>query len=450
MTIAPRPAVQPAPDWAFPTPAETVLDNGLRVLTVDIPGQYVLSVRVGIPLPPATEPRDREGLVLLLSRTFDEGTLDHDAATFAEMLERSGAALGAGTTEYGLTLECDVPRTRLADGLELFSEALNRPAFPGVEVERAVKRRLADIEQEDVDPRHRAAREFAASFYTPQSRASRPTGGTRETVARITADDIRTFYADHVGPIGATVTIAGDLGDADEVARLVAATLGQWRPQPHPVSEPQVPERRDDAARVIVLDRPEAVQTEIYLGALAPARTSPQQWAPYPVLSFLLGGAPQARIDAVLREEKGYTYGIRAGVASRNGMSVFITSGSVRSEVTGDAVRLLLGILRTSREGFTPAELRSGVDFVSKTAPARYATADSVADELVHLALEGRSGADITLGLRATRELDLPGLDAAAQQIDLDHLTVVLVGAADVIVEQLTAAGMTDVEVRAG
>lgn len=446
--IPARPSVEPAPAWGFPTPVESTLENGLRVLTVDVPGQYVLSIRVGIPLPPALEPRDREGLLLLLSRTFDEGTVDHDAATFAEMLERSGAALGAGTTEFGLTLECDIPRSRLARGLELFAEALNRPAFPDEEVARAVKRRLADIEQENVDPRHRAAREFASVFYTPESRASRPTGGTPETVAAVTADDIRRFYADHVGPIGATVTIAGDLGDAAEVDSLVSATLGQWRPQPQPAGEPQVPARRSDAERVIVLDRPEAVQTEIYLGCLAPARTSPEQWAPYPVLSFLVGGAPQARIDAVLREEKGYTYGIRAGVAPRNGMSLFVTSGSVRSEVTGDAMKLLLDILRTASDGFSATELRSGVDFVSKTAPARFATADAIADEVVHLALEGRTGADITQTLKATRELDTAALDGAYRALDTDAWTIVLVADASVVVPELEAAGITGIEVR--
>ena len=87
---APRPAVTAPAPWSFPTPQEWTLDNGLRVLAFGVPGQYVLSVRVGIPLPTAAEPRDREGLLLLLSRTFDEGTLDHDAETFAELLERSG------------------------------------------------------------------------------------------------------------------------------------------------------------------------------------------------------------------------------------------------------------------------------------------------------------------------------------------------------------------------
>lgn len=446
--IAPRPAVAPAEPWSFPTPQEWTLGSGLCVLAYDVPGQYVLSLRLGIPLPTAVEPRDKEGVLLLLSRVFDEGTQDHDAETFAELLERSGAALGAGTTEYGLTLECDLPRTRLAEGLPLFAEAVRRPAFPDEEVERAVKRRLADIEQENVDPRHRAAREFAATFYTPASRASRPSGGTPDTVAAVTAADVRDLYRAYVGPTGATLVVAGDLGDQDALRTALDDAFGDWTPQPDAPAAPQVPQRRDDATGIVIVDRPGAVQTEIYLGALAPARTSPQQWAPYPVLSFLVGGAPQSRIDAVLREEKGYTYGIRAGIAARHQMSVYITSGSVRSEVTADALRLLVGILDAARDGFTPEELRSGVDFVSKTAPARYDTADAIADEAVHLALEGRSGADVTAGLDATRALTGDDLRDAYGRIDVTELTIVLVADAAAVADDVRALGIGDVQVR--
>ena len=122
------------------------------------------------------------------------------------------------------------------------------------------------------------------------------------------------------------------------------------------------------------------------------------------MLSFVLGGSPSARIDAVLREEKGYTYGIRSSFRPRVAGGSFVTSGSVRSEVTGEAVEILLGILDGARDGFTDAEVRSGVDYVGKTAPGRYATADAVADETAALALEGLPLDFTTRNLRAVAD----------------------------------------------
>ena len=96
-------------------------------------------------------------------------------------------------------------------------------------------------------------------------------------------------------------------------------------------------------------------------------------------MGFLVGGSPTARIDAVLREDKGYTYGIRSTFRPRRRGGVFITAGSVRSEVTGDALRLLLEVLEGGCEGFTQDEVDQAAQFLVLTAPSRYATADTIA-----------------------------------------------------------------------
>jgi predicted Zn-dependent peptidase len=131
------------------------------------------------------------------------------------------------------------------------------------------------------------------------------------------------------------------------------------------------------------------------------------------VLGFVVGGSPNARIDAVLREEKGYTYGIRSTFRPRRRGGVFLTSGSVRSDSTTESLRLLVEILESGREGFRDKEIRSGVDFIGKTAPGRYATADTIADEAVGMALDGRTTEFTTANLRDLATVDKARVDAA-------------------------------------
>lgn len=438
---APRPQIAPAEPWAFPVPTTSDLPNGARLHAYDLPGQYVISVRVAVPLSLAGEPRDREGIATLLSRLLDEGTRQHSPLEFAELLERHGVGLGAGMTESALVVELDVPKRNLAPALDLLRQLLAEPSFPEEEVRRAVATRKAEIEQERASAPHRAAREFVATYFDPAERASRPTGGTAETVDAVTREDLIAFHAEHVGPEGATVVVAGDLSGVD-AAEVVASTLGTWSSASHrPAPEPRAAARAADAARIVVVDRPDSVQSEFAVGWDGPDRHVSAGWAPYQVLSFVLGGSPTARLDAVLREEKGYTYGIRSAFRPRRVGGTFLTSGSVRSEVTVEALDLLLAILDSARDGVTGQEVREGVDFLSRTAPGRYATADAVAGEACSLAVDGLPQDFTTTNLRRMLDLTAEQVDAAGSDYLTGEWTVVVVGNATQWVDALRALG---------
>ena len=74
MTAVARPVVAPPEPWAFPEGRTHDLPNGLRLITYDVPGQYVVSVRLGLPISLRDEPREREGVASIMARTLDEGT----------------------------------------------------------------------------------------------------------------------------------------------------------------------------------------------------------------------------------------------------------------------------------------------------------------------------------------------------------------------------------------
>lgn len=348
--------------------------------------------------------------------------------------------LGAGVSDAGLLVDVDVPARHLAAAAAIVTEVLSSPVFPEEEVRRVLRNRLAEIEQERASSAHRAARELARTMWAAGDRASRPSAGTPSSIAAMTRADLVAFHQRSLGPSGATLVLAGDLAGVD-VDHILGATVGGWSAPGHrPGARPSPPVPADDAARVVVVDRPGSVQTEISLGVPGPDRSTRDGWAPHPVLSFVLGGSPSARVDAVLREQKGYTYGIRSAFRPRVAGGSFVTSGSVRADSTGDAVRLLVGILDGAREGFTEAELRSGVDFIAMTAPGRYATADAVADESAALAMEGLPRDFTTTNLAAVRSLTLADLDTAYRRVVTGEWSIVLVGDAATVVPAVSEA----------
>ena len=150
------------------------------------------------------------------------------------------------------------------------------------------------------------------------------------------------------------MVVAGDL-DGLDVPALVETALGGWGSGG--AERARYLDRRAtlarDRSRIVLVSRPGSVQTEIVVGAPGPDRSVEGGWAPYPVLGFVLGGSPNARVDAVLREEKGYTYGIRSSFRPRRAGGLFLTSGSVRADATAESLRLLVELLESGSAGFS-------------------------------------------------------------------------------------------------
>lgn len=441
-----RPQVQPAPEWAFPTPRQVELPNGMTGLVLDVPGQHVISVRVSLPLPLRAEPREKEGVAWLMAGLLDEGTEAHDQRELGEMLESRGIAVGAGMGESALGVDLDVPARHLGEALELMTEMIATPAFAPAEVQRAVRTRLQDIEQERASAAHRAMRELSGTYYSDEARASRPAQGGAETVESITRADVADFHSAHVRPAGGTVVVAGDLTGVD-VDGLLAGSIGAWAPEPTGQRwERKTAPRAVDSARVVLVDRPGSVQSELALATWGPDRRSPS-WPAAPVIGWVVGGAPGARIDQVLREEKGYTYGIRAGFRPRQIGGIFAVSGSVRADATVDSLSLLREILDGVADGFTEEEARAGVDFVTLTAPGRYDTADQLADELARLAADDLPLSFTSDTVAAMRGLSAADLDAAWRDEVGREWTVVVVGDAASFRDEVEALGLGPVTI---
>lgn len=456
-TLPPRPEVAPAAAWRLPEPRTTTLANGMRAILLHVPGQYVVSVRVSLPVPLRVEPPEREGVAWIMARLLDEGTATHGQRELSELLERKGIALGAGMSESSLGMDLDVPQRFLGDALALLTECLREPAFAEAEVRRLVRTRLAEIEQQRASAAHRGMRELAATYYDPGHRASRPGAGTPETVRAITREDVAAFHARHVRPAGGSVVVTGDL-DGTDVDALLAGSLGAWSPEnpdgssrtAHEVETTpgrEAAPRAADAARVVLVDRPGSVQSELLLAAPGPDRRVDGGWAPFPVLAWVIGGAPNARIDQVLREEKGYTYGIRSGFQPRQVGGMAMVTGSVRADSTADSLRLLREILDGVAGGITPEETRAGVDFMTLTAPGRFDTADAVADELAMLAADDLPLDFTSETIAAMRRLEPADLDAAWREHVVPEWTVVVVGDAALYREQVEELGLGPVTV---
>ncbi|MDF9816117.1 pitrilysin family protein [Streptomyces sp. SPB162] len=452
MTFHPQPQPGAPKPWAFPAPDRSTLGNGLTVLTSHRPGQQVVAVEVLLSAPLDAEPEGLDGVATIMARAFSEGTDKLTAEEFAAELERCGATLDAHADHPGVRVSLEVPASRLDKALGLLADALRAPAFPDSDVERLVNNRLDEIPHELANPARRASMALSAELFPAHLRCSRPRQGTEQTVARIDAAAVRAFYAAHVRPATTTAVVVGDLTGIDLVA-LLDETLGEWTgstAEQRPL--PQI--TADDTARVVIVDRPGAVQTQLLIGRTGSDRHDPV-WAAQVLGTYCLGGTLTSRLDRVLREEKGYTYGVRAfgqvllSTPEGTGASLLAISGSVATEVTGPALADAWQVIRTlAAEGLTDDERDVAVQNLVGVAPLRYETAAAVAGTLadqVEQFLPDDFQAQMYARLARTGTVEATA--AVVSAFPPDRLVIVLVGDASAIEGPVTELGLGPVKV---
>lgn len=436
-----RPVPTDASPWSFPTPHRfPVGEHGLRGLAYNLPGQHVISVSVGVPLPISFEPRGTEGVARLAAHMLTEGTQSLPTAEFIAAGERLGAMMGAMAGEKSITFDMQVPARNLVPALELMWECLTEPALGEPELDLALRQSLSSIDHARAHPAHRAGMELAALMFDENDRLHLPYSGTTESVGAITRADV----ADYVGSLGPTrsvVVIAGDLAGID-VESVLTDAFGQWTDgSRRPAQVEALGRYAPDWERIVVVDRPGSVQSELRIACPGPGRNVEGGWAPFPVLAYLMGGTTTSRLDAELRENRGYTYGVRAGFTPRDSGGLFQVSGSVRSEVTADAMRVALDILAQAADGFGEDETARGVGYLVKTAPAGYATADQVTDEAIARYLAGSDTDEVTRVLADTATLTPERLTEAWNRHITGDWGVVVLGDAETFVDELRELG---------
>lgn len=379
-----RPRIGRQSSWSFPAATEHVQPNGLRVWVFDLPGQYVISAGLALDLPLNAEPVASEGIAHITAHALDEGTFAHPGSSFTEVLENTGAVIGGGVTQLATHVGIDVPVLGLASAFPLFAEAVRTPSLADDDILRHVGLRRAEIQQVMANSSQLAGALTLGAVFADECRGSRPAGGMTSTVETIQPADVRAFHEAHYGPRGATLVIAGDFAGLDPVA-MADEAFGDWSgPAATHHHEQLVPAAR----RRRLISRPGAVQADIRIAAPAIDRTDPR-WPAFQVACAIVGGTFQSRLNSVLREKRGYTYGVYLSASPLRRHGFATVSGSFRTEVVPAAVDEALVLLDIASKPFKAAEVRRAVSYLTRTAPLRYATATGVAQQALSLATMG-------------------------------------------------------------
>lgn len=438
MSVPKRPKVRRPKAWRFPRPLTAELANGVRVLVFHRPGQFVVSAGLALDVSLSSEPAASEGVGELTARTLDQGTARRPGTDFADAVEACGAALEAHVGYDHVAVTLDVPGGRLGTALNLLAQAVTEPQLADIDVERQRTLRLAQLEQQLAGSAERANHALRRAVVDPGCRESRLRSGEPDTLATVSGADVRVFHARHWGPEGTTLVLAGDF-DVDAALAVADAELGGWRNSLQREVRAPAPTARAGAAYLI--DRPGSVQADIRWGWFTIDRTDPR-WADQQIAGNALGGAYLSRLNRVLREEKGFTYGASLVSAPLRTGGITYAQGSFRNEVVGATLELLPTLVDVTATPVTGAEVKRACDYLVGVSPIRYATASGVCDGVLSLLGVGLGPDFVDAQLEAYRLVTPESASrVTAELIRPDAGALVIVGDAGVLAAQVRAAG---------
>jgi zinc protease len=437
----PRPLA--AHDVKFPPYAFRTLPNGLQVIAVSHHEEPAVSLRLIVRAGAAQDPERKPGVAALAANLLDQGTTTKSAEQIASTIDSIGGALGTGAGPDLSFINAVVMKDNLGLGLDLVSDLAQHPAFAKEEIERQRQQTLSGLKVSYDDPEYLANLVFDRLVYGFHP-YGKPQSGTPETLAAITREDLVAFHRTWFGANNAILAVVGDVTQAEAFAGAERA-FGSWGHAAADATkalDPPSPTRR-----LVIVDRPGAVQTEIRVGNIAIPRKH-SDYLTLDVATKILGGEGANRLHRVLRSERGLTYGASADFNGFEQTGAIVARTNTRSETTAETLRLIIDeFWKLIRDPVGERELAGAQEYLTGSFPLTIETPSQIATRILNAVFFGLDLKELQTYRDRVNAITPEDVQRVARlYLHPDKLTIVLVGDASTFVKQLPAVGFDSFE----
>ncbi len=434
--LAARPVV-------FPPYEIRKLANGLQVVLVNHNEQPSVSVRLLIRAGAAQDPKDKHGMAMLTATLLDQGAGNRSAEQIADTIDFVGGALGTGAGSDLSFVNAVVMKDSYDLALELMADIVQRPTFAPEEVERQRQQALSALKVSADDPDAVAGQVIDRLIYGFHPYGL-PGGGTVASLASLTRADFVDYHRKYFVPNNALIAVVGDIGAAEAMIGL-EKHFGGWQPGVVPAqsaTEPPQPTKR-----VIVIDKKDAVQTEIRVGHLAIPRKHNDYEAVDQAVK-ILGGEGANRLQQVLRSQRQLTYGASADLDTYQLAGAVVAETDTQTSNTAEALRIVVDeFSRLQRERVFDEELAGAQDYMVGHFPLTLEAPDAIATQVLNQLFYELPVDDLPKYRERVLKVTADEIQRVARWfIRPGQLSVVLVGNADAFVKDLKGIGFGDYE----
>jgi zinc protease len=432
----PRPLA--ASEIKFPPYEIQSLPNGLQVVAILHHEQPAVTMRLLVRVGAASDPKDKLGLARLVSSLLDQGTTTMSAEKMNDAIDFIGGAMGANAGTDLTFAHMVVMKDSFETGMKMLSDMVRHPAFDQGEIERQRQQMLSGLQVSLQDPEYVANSVFDRLVYGFHPYGM-PDSGTPETIGSLTRADLLAFHQQFFTPNNAILAIVGDV-TATEAFTMARKIFGDW--ERRDVTAQKFIEPPEPTRRVIVVNKPDAVQTEVRVGHIGVPRNHPDYMA-LNLAIRILGGEGSNRLHQVLRTDRGLTYGAQANMDALKETGDFEAETNTRSDATGEVLRLIVDeFWRLQRERVGAVELENAKAYLTGSFPLTIETPESIAMQVVTVLFYGLPLEELQTFRERVNAVTVDDIQRVARKyLRPDRLSVVLVGNAGAFQSQLGGIG---------
>lgn len=433
---APRPV-------KFPPYQMKTLSNGLQVIAVSHHEQPAISLRLIVRAGSTQDPAEKPGVASLVAALLDQGTGTRTAEKIANTIDSIGGAMGAGSGSDLTFVNAAVMKDSLNVGLDLVADVVRNPAFAPEEIERQRQQILSTLTVTYDDPDYIAGVVFERLVYGFNA-YGKPDSGTPASIASITREDLARFHERWFGANNAILAIVGDV-TAEQAFAGAERAFGSWeRIDAAPTTSEDAP---PPTRRIVLVDKPGTVQTEVRVGHIALPRKHPDFLA-LDVATKILGGEGGNRLHRVLRSERGLTYGASASMVALRDSGHIVADTDTRSGSTPEVLRLIVDeIARLQRQRVSDRELEDAQAYLTGSFPLTIETPGAIALQVLNAVFYGLDLSELETYRERVNAITPDDIQRVARKyLQPGRLSIVLVGDASVFADELAGVGFDQVD----
>jgi zinc protease len=434
-----EPPLGDPPILRAPTVWSQSLPSGLGVLGIEdaeIPlVRFEIRMKGGLLL----DDPNHVGTANLLAETMTQGTTRRTPGELEQAIQLLGASINVGAGRETFVISGSTLARNYAETMALVEEILLEPRWDEEEFALARERVQNRLRQQEASPNAVATNVFNRLLYGYTALGLNSLG-TLESVDSMTIDNLKEYYERALSPSIATFHVVGSVSQPDVITSL-AGIADRWASRD--VTFPDVPASSEDAAGLYFVDIPGSSQSVLRIGYLALAENDPDYY-PATVMNFRFGGGGFASdLTQVLREGKGYTYGIGSGFNGSDLPGAFQIGSSVRSNVTYESLELIRKMIAAHGPTFDAEDLEATTGFLLKSNARRFETLGAKLGVLADMSAYGFA-ADYVLQREAiVRDMTEDRIrELATQYLDGTRMIWLVVGDAETQLERLGSLGM--------
>jgi zinc protease len=434
-----EPPAGPEPEVKVPKSWHIMLSNGINVYGIENSELPLVDMSIVMDGGIQQDNIILPGVASMVANVLPQGTKNKTPEELEEEIELLGSSINMYAGSEEMTMSASMLSRNFEKTVALMKEILLEPRWDTTEFRIAQTRTRNNIIQAQAQPSRVAGLKFFELLYGKDNIFGYSSMGTRESIDKITLNDLKDYYNRCLSPKVTRVLIAGNV-TKEQVLTALESFRKDWKPTEVSFNNYPAPPAPDKST-IYFVDIPGSRQSVIYLGYPALSRSNPD-WIKADFINYRLGGAFTSILNQILREQKGFTYGAHSYFQEMKSIAPFVAYSSVRSDATLESMKIFKDEMEKYRQGLSEADLQFIKNCMLRSDALRFETNDALVGMLSTMTKYGLPEDYIKQEDNVIRNLTIEDTKAIAEKYVVpDKMIYVVVGDAATQMKSLEKIG---------